>query len=107
MRRIRWATLATIRPFGFSLETSDVMNAKGSVAPPRLPGVGSRGFSSGRTFTPMGPTTTRSPTCAWFMGTARAVAPSAAITRAQSISGRSTSIHRPSIFTEVGRLVVA
>jgi hypothetical protein len=92
---------------GFSLETSDVMNAKGSVAAPRLPGDGSLGFSSGLTFTPIGPTTTRSPMRAWPMGRVRALAPSGDTATAQSISGRSTSTQRPSTFTDVGRFVDA
>ena len=98
---------------GFSDDTSLVMNSKG-VAP--------RGRSGASTRTPSLPTTTRSPARTRCMGTVltRQPGPSATderaweaprstlrTTRAQSISGFSTSSHLPPRRTRVGRLVVA
>ena len=95
--RMRSATSATRSAFGFSDDTSEAMNSNG---------LRPLGRSRGRTRTPSEPHTTRSPMRTVCMGAVRARVWSAETTRPQSISGFSTSSHRPSTFTAVGRLVV-
>ena len=96
-RRIRSATSATSKAFGFSDDTSEAMNSNG---------LRPLGRSSGRTRTPSEPHTTRSPMRIRCIGAVRAVVLSAETTRPQSISGFSTSSHLPATFTAVCRLVV-
>ena len=96
-RRIRSDTSATRRPFGFSEETSEVMNSNG---------LRPWGRASGVTRTPSSPTTTWSPMTTRCIGADRTRVWSADTTSPQSISGFSTSSHLPRTLTEVGRLVV-